>query len=164
MSEEWSKLWDLAKDLEKRIEEEKRKAYIEIKNRFPDIKYKSFGNVVNACLKGRLREDVMFPVEEFKKEIDRLHTQAQEFRRKSEQLLELERKLDNRRQLDPKIDIVPTGHYKKLKDCKIYPLRQQCNYGENSESKWERCEYMKYDNTKNIMDPERWICIAPDES
>ena len=46
--------------------------------------------------------------------------------------------------------------YPKLaadKDC-AFPERKECNYGEGC----ERCEYMKYDNSKSTFDQNRWFC------
>ena len=47
--------------------------------------------------------------------------------------------------------------YPKLNDdknCK-YPERKDCNYGEG----YDRCEYMKYDNSESIFSPTRWKCM-----
>ena len=64
--------------------------------------------------------------------------------------------------LDPAVDPIPAGEYPKLRACLTYPLRLNCNYGENAESRWGRCEYMKYDDSKSIFDPRRWYCAAPE--
>lgn len=46
--------------------------------------------------------------------------------------------------------------YPKLaddEDC-AFPNRDDCNYGKG----YERCPYMKYDNSASIFDPNRWFC------
>ena len=36
-----------------------------------------------------------------------------------------------------------------------HPDRKECNYGDG----YDRCEYMKYNNSKSIFDSTRWECI-----
>ena len=43
--------------------------------------------------------------------------------------------------------------FKKDKEC-AFPKRTDCNYGKG----YERCPYMKYDNSRSILDPNRWSC------
>ncbi len=46
--------------------------------------------------------------------------------------------------------------YPKLttQDKCAYPKREDCNYGEG----YNRCKYMKYNNSKSIFDSTRWEC------
>jgi hypothetical protein len=160
--EDWAELWDKAKAIERRVPVRKREAWQDIARRFPDLRYKTFGNLVVARRKGRLSESVARALEQYEEEIGALTNEAQMCRQKSERLLEEERHADTRRVLDPGVDLIPPGPYPKLRDCKRYPLRRDCNYGESASSRWIRCEFMKYDNTKGPLDPDRWVCTAPD--
>lgn len=99
---------------------------------------------------------------DYQKKIADFENKATDYRRKSEALLEEIQKSDQRKWLNPADDVIPEGKYPKLKDCKTYPLRRSCNYGENVNFKWKRCEYMEFDNSKSINDPNRWICTAPE--
>jgi hypothetical protein len=54
--------------------------------------------------------------------------------------------------------------YPKLnndRNCK-YPERETCNYdvsaNEYSDRKYQRCEYMKYDNNESPFSENRWKC------
>ena len=100
--------------------------------------------------------------ENLKEKFPQLKNEAKRCRRESDSLIELKIKTDDRKILDPRVDEIPSGEYPKLKNCKTYPLREDCNYGENNAAKRERCEYMKYYNSKSIFDPNRWICTAPE--
>ena len=44
--------------------------------------------------------------------------------------------------------------FKEGKEC-AFPKRKDCNYGKD----YNRCPYMKYNNSKSITDPTRWECI-----
>ncbi len=46
--------------------------------------------------------------------------------------------------------------FKKKEEC-AYPDRIDCN-GDAPDIK-TRCPYMKYNNSKSILDPTRWECI-----
>jgi len=47
------------------------------------------------------------------------------------------------------------GDYPKLNESKCkFPNRLDCNSG----CGYERCEFMKYDNSKSIYDSNRWCC------
>jgi len=53
--------------------------------------------------------------------------------------------------------------YPKLKpkeEC-AFPKREICNYSEDG--KIQRCQYMKYNNSKSIFDPTRWECTFKDK-
>jgi len=43
--------------------------------------------------------------------------------------------------------------FKEKEDC-AFPERDDCNFGEG----YDRCSYMKYNNSKSILDPTRWEC------
>ena len=53
--------------------------------------------------------------------------------------------------------------YPKLKSKKecAYPERDKCNWDENPSS--TRCPYMKYNNSKGILDSTRWECTFKKE-
>jgi hypothetical protein len=61
-------------------------------------------------------------------------------------------------------DEIPMGDYPKLKKCTTFPLRQCCNWGSSNGCEWDRCQYMKYDDSRSIYDERRWICTAPEEN
>jgi len=50
--------------------------------------------------------------------------------------------------------------FKNKEDC-AFPERDNCNWDDSPES--TRCLYMKYDNSKSIMDSTRWKCIFKKE-
>jgi len=129
--------------------------------RFPALPQKNFGSLSVARRRGKLSAEVARFVEEFESEISAIINEAKSCHEESARLLEEARKADTRRVLDPSVDTIPPGPYPKLRECKIYPLRRDCNYGENAMSHWNRCGYMKYDNSKSIHDLSRWICTAP---
>ena len=158
-----SELWDRAKALESRAKARKREAWAEIMTRFPALPQKNFGNLSVARRQGRLPAEIARLVEEFESEISVIINEAKACREESKRLLEETRKADTRRVLDPSVDSIPPGPYPKLRECKIYPLRRDCNYGENAESRWNRCDCMKYDQSKSIHDPHSWMCTAPNE-
>jgi len=159
--EEWANLWDRAKELERQVAERKRSARAAIAARFPaEVGKQQFGHLVRALDAGKLPAEVAALVSENQKEIVALEHEARSCRQKSEQLLEELRRADKRRVLDPRVDVIPSGPYKKLRQCLAYPLRQSCNYGENETARWERCEFMKYDESKSPFDPARWQCTS----
>ena len=158
--DQWTSLWNKAKELEALVPVRKREAFVEIYARFPELKYKNFGTLVRANREGRLSNDISVVVDGYEQQINTLVAEARENRQQSEHLLAQRRRADTRKILDPRTDAIPPGQYPKLRECKTYPLRRACNYGENTTSRWERCEYMKYDNSKSIFDPTRWTCTA----
>ncbi len=157
----WIELSDRAKALESRVTIMKRDAWAKIMARFPALTQKSFGNLSLARRRGKLSAEVARAVEEFENEILPLINEAKLCCEESEKLLEEVRKSDTRRTLDPAADTIPPGAYQKLRECKAYPLRHDCNYGNNAVARWSRCEHMKYDQSKSILDPARWMCAAP---
>jgi hypothetical protein len=54
--------------------------------------------------------------------------------------------------------------YPKLRDQQdcAYPERSDCNYDMSTEDstkrKYDRCKYMKYDNSQSPFSSTRWIC------
>jgi hypothetical protein len=92
--------------------------------------------------------------------INELIVEAAACRQESDRLLKERQKADTRPVLNPTTDPIPPGPYPKLRECKIYPLRRNCNFGENQIARWNRCEYMKYNDGKSAFDPARWRCTA----
>jgi len=160
--EEWALLWDRAKQLESQIPVRKREAFAELKKRFPNLKYKHFGALALAGRQGKLTTDVATAVVEYEQAINELIAEAATCRQESDRLLRAQQQADTRPVLNPATDRIPPGPYPKLRECKMYPLRRNCNYGENQTARWNRCEYMKYDNSKSAVDPTRWVCTAPE--
>lgn len=158
--EQWGRLWERAKQLEARVIVRKREAFTEICARFPVTKYKSFGALARARREGRLPENISITIDGYVQEIATLTVEANKCRQESDRLLEEHLRADIRKVLDPRVDSIPPSEYPKLRECKIYPLRRSCNHGENTISRWERCEYMKYDNSKSIFAPNRWVCTS----
>jgi hypothetical protein len=156
-------LWNRAKALESCALILKRDAWGEITTRFPTLTQKNFGSLSVARKRGKLSAEVAQLVEEFESNISVILNKAKSCREESERLLEEAHNADTRRVLDPAIDSIPHGAYPKLRECKVYPLRHTCNYGESAISRWNRCEHMKYDQSKSIHDPKRWMCTAPNE-
>lgn len=156
----WSDYWDQAKDLEKMISDRKRQAYSRLKTSFPEIKQNNYGNLARACREGKLNEALAAAVTEEETTINQLIGEAKFCRQESERLLRELQDAETRPLLDPSIDPIPPSSHPKLKECKAYPLRNSCNYGKNETSRWNRCEYMKYDQNKAYSDRQRWICTA----
>jgi hypothetical protein len=159
--EEWASLWDRAKELERQVAEKKRAARAAIAARFPaEVGKQQFGHLVRALDAGKLQAEIAALVRDHQEEIVTLEHEARSCRQKSDQLLNELRQADKRRLLDPRVDVIPSGPYPKLRQCRAYPLRQSCNYGDNETARWERCEFMKYDESKFPFDPARWRCTA----
>lgn len=159
---QWKILLDRAKTLESNAATSKRAAWKEIVSLFPSLPQKNFGNLSLSRQRGKLPVEIALVVEKYEHKISALTNEAKLCREKSEKLLDDARKADTRNVLNPSIDKIPHGSYPKLRDCKIFPLRGDCNYGENASSRWFRCEHMKYDDGKSITDSTRWICTAMD--
>lgn len=161
---QWALLWDRAKELESQIPSRKRKAYSELCKQFPDQaqRHRNFGALSLAGRRGKLAGDVASAVAESERKINELISEAKKCREESERLLEERRRSDTRKILDATKEPIPPGPFPKLRECKMYSLRHDCNDGETSTSRWNRCEYMKYDNSKSILDPRRWVCTAPE--
>lgn len=160
MKNEWNVLWDRAKDLEKQVSVRKKEAFSKLKATFPSIKQNNFGNLARAGREGKLPNDVAAAVAEYDGPITQMVKDAQYCRHESERLLQQLRDSETRPLLNPAIDPIPSSNHKKLKNCKTYPLRGCCNFGENEQARWERCEYMKHN--KSPSDPYPWHCWAPD--
>lgn len=158
---QWIKLDDRAKALDSRVAIRKREVWAEVLARFPALSQKHFGSLATARQRGKLSFEVAQLVEEVESEISTIINEAKLCREESKRLLEETRKADTRRKIDPSVDTIPPGTFPKLRECKIYPLRHNCNHGENEMLRWDRCAYMKYDNSKSIHDLSRWKCTAP---
>jgi hypothetical protein len=154
-------LWTKAKEIERKLPIRKREAFAELKRRFPQAKYQNFGSLAVAARNGRLQSEVAQAVAEYVKEFEGLEAEARRCRDESDRLYKEKAAADTRKVLDPAVDPIPAGEHPKLRACLTYPLRLSCNYGENAEARWGRCEYMRYDDSKSIMDPTRWYCSAP---
>jgi hypothetical protein len=161
VSEDAEQLWTKAKEIEAQLPIRKREAFAELKRRFPQMKYLKFGSLAIAARQGRLDVELASAVAQYVTEFEALESEARRCRLESDRLYNDQAASDKRKWLDPAVDPIPAGEYPKLRVCLTYPLRQNCNYGENTESRWGRCEYMKYDDSKSIQDPARWFCAAP---
>ena len=158
------RLWDKAKEIEQSLPQKRQLVYEYILKLDPSIKYKNFGGLQTGLKHNKLPAEIAKVFQESVDEIEALKNQAKYYREESDRLIQEKLKNDTRKKLDPKIDSIPPGEYPKLADCSIYPLRHSCNFGENENSKWERCEYMKYDNAKGIFDSSRWECTYNEDS
>jgi hypothetical protein len=49
--------------------------------------------------------------------------------------------------------------FKPKEEC-AFPDRKDCNYGDG----YDRCPYMKYDNSQSIFSSTRWKCIFKKEN
>ncbi len=154
--------WIQAKEESKRILKElpmlRKNLFNKCKEKYPQIKYKNYSGIVLGFKHNKLESNIK---EFISKDIDYINERKEEAENLSElskNMLRDEISKDRRKKLDPKIDIIPSDIYPKLNDCTIYELRRSCNFGENENSKWDRCEYMKYDQDKSINDKDRWYC------
>ncbi len=159
-TEEQYRLWERALELEKEITVRKREAFSKLKAAFPSIKQNNFGNLTRAGREGRLPSAVAKAVAEYDGPISQMVDEAKNCRQTIEWQRKRERESETRPLLNPAVDPIPQGTFKKLKDCKTYPLRRCCNYGGNEQARWDRCEFMKY--SKLPLDPQPWHCTAPD--
>ncbi|MNF89985.1 hypothetical protein D3C84_725350 [compost metagenome] len=157
MSEnEWSVLWDRAKDLEKQVSVKKKEAFSKLKATFPSIKQNNFYNLARAGREGKLPNDVAAAVAEYEGPIAQMIKDANYHRQESKRLVQQKIESETRPLLNPAIDPIPPGPHQKLKNCKAFPLRQCCNHGENEQARWKRCDYMKFSETRG------WQCTAPE--
>jgi hypothetical protein len=154
-------LWSRAREIESQLPIQKREAFAELKCRFPQIQYGSFGRLAQGFRQGRLDANLASVVASYVTKLDELEAEARQCRIDGDRLRDEALAADKRKRLDPAVDPIPAGEYPKLRACRVYPLRQSCNYGENAKAKWDRCEFMKYDNSRSILDPARWYCAAP---
>lgn len=154
-----SELWDQAKNIEKLLPIKRQEIYDKIKKKYPLITYKNFVSLNSAFLHNKLTNEIREDIVNDIKNLEELKAKAKYCREESDRLIQERLSKDTRTFLDPKTQPIPADDiYQKLANCTIYPLRQSCNNGENKDFKWERCEYMKYDNSKSIFDGTRWIC------
>lgn len=155
-------LWEDAKRIEAQLPTRKAAAFESLKRQFPETTYKRFGSFAIAVRQGKLDGELARVVNEFVKEFESLEQEALRCRAESDRLYKEAAEADTRKWLDPAVDPIPPGPYSKLRECRTYPLRRSCNYGENTEARWDRCEFMRYDDSKSILDPRRWYCAAPE--
>lgn len=154
-------LWNEAKKIEEEVKQKKRDVFKQIKDEYPTLKFRAYGYLNTAFKESKLDSEMAVRIGAFIAGIDALEARAKWCRAESDRLIALKMSMDTRKVLDPQIDIVPNGEYPKIKECKAYPLRQSCNHGEDSVSKWSRCEYMQYDNSQHYLSSTRWICCEP---
>ena len=147
-------LWRKAKENEKLVVSLKKQNHSELCELYHVIKEKHFSYLKKACIRGKYSDEIKAEVGKRVEKIKKLEDEAKESRVKSDKLYEEMRAADTRIHLDPVKDHIPAGEHRKLKQCKKYPKREGCNYGENSEAKWDRCEFMKH---KDGLNP-RWVC------
>ncbi|PKH31494.1 hypothetical protein [Shewanella sp. ALD9] len=154
-------LWDEARKTEEEVKQKKKDIFKQIKDEYPTIKFRAYGSLNTAFKTSKLDSEIAMKIEGFIADIDAKEARAKWCRAESGRLRALKELMDTRKVLDPKIDIVPNGEYPKIKVCKAYPLRQSCNHGEDSVSKWSRCEYMQYDDSQHYLSSSRWMCCEP---
>ncbi len=139
----------------------RKKTLISCKDKFPDLKYKTYSGLCSGIKANNVdKKIIMFT----KKNIDYINQKKEEIVSLQEEVVvildEISKEYRKRvTKLDPLIDIIPKDTYPKFSDCDIYPKRQSCNHGSTENSDWDRCEFMKYDNSKSIYDSNRWECI-----
>lgn len=154
-------LYRRAKDIEEKLPEERKAVYEKCLSKFPDIKYKNFTGLKNGYNAKKLDKEIMEYLENDMLKISKLVEEAKELRLQSDELYSQiynENNSQPKLMLDPMVDEIPQDKYPKLSNCSIYPLRKSCNFGSNETHEWERCQYMKYDNSKSIFDSNRWYC------
>lgn len=153
--DEWSALWERAKHLERILPRERKRAFTNLKSKYPELPYKTWAGVSRAIAAGTLRPPISADANNLDNNIKALAVEALQARRESERLLAAKLAADKRPWLDPTVHRIPPGPYSKLRNCTQYPLRASCNYGENAEARWNRCEYMQ-----NAGGVGRWHCTA----
>jgi hypothetical protein len=160
----WYVLYKQATDIEGSMTERRSKVFEKCKKKYPDIKYKNYAGLRSGIRYKKLNIEIIDYINDDIEYLLSLAEEAKQLRKESDELLAQKHNNENpvvykpRKVLDPKIDKIPKDDYSKLYDCNIYPLRNSCNFGENESSTWERCEYMKYDNSQSISSSSRWQC------
>jgi hypothetical protein len=154
--EEWCILWDRAKSLERTLPERRKEALSALKAKHPNLPYKNWSGVSRAIDAGKLPPHVLDDAAPVDARLRALAEEAATARRRSDQLLAEKHAAEKRPLLNPDVDAIPPGVYPKLADCTEYPLRRDCNYGENATARWDRCGYMVYGGIPGV-----WKCGAP---
>lgn len=154
-------LFDEAQRITESLPQLRRDALERLKAEFPALKYKTWSGLQSGERHGKVGASVVAKYQAEQEKFAALERQAWNAKREAERLRDLRLSLDRRVWLDPKADVIPAGEHPKIRDCTQYPLRKSCNFGENAEARWPRCEFMQYDNSQSIFSPSRWICTAP---
>jgi len=155
-------LYNRALSIKENLPKERKIIYENFMTKHSSFDFKNFTSLGSAYRFNKLPLNIHSSLKPAMERLENLKKEEMTCREESFKLLEIIQAKDTRKILNPKLDGVPANDYPKLKNCNEYPLRKSCNHGENKVSKWERCEYMKYDNSKSIFNDERWICIAKD--
>ena len=160
----WYGLYRRAKDIEESMTERRREVFEKCLKKYPNIKYKNYGGLRQGIKYKKLDDKIIEYIKPDIQQLLSLEEEANKLRNKSDELLAEKYVVENsyrnkpRKVLSPKVDKIPKDKYLKLRECDIYPLRNSCDFGENELSTWERCEYMKYDNSQSITSSNRWQC------
>lgn len=147
------KLHDTCKNLEKRFAERRKTFIKEVKELHSEITQKQLYHLYNACIKGKYSDSIRSSVIAVWEETEAIKAESLELKRESDKLYQQGYDLESRKWLDPLVYIIPADEYPKLKDCSNYPKRKSCNYGDNETNRWDRCEFMKFQEGK-------WKCCA----
>jgi hypothetical protein len=156
--EEWFVLWERAKQLEHILPRERKDALALLRLKHPDLAYKTWPGVARAFEAGALPTRVAQDAASAYLRIKALAEEARNARKKSERLLAEKQATDERPWLSGTDEPIPPGPYPKLAECTEYPLRRDCNYGENETERWRRCSFMQRDATSGT-----WKCGAPSQ-
>jgi len=149
-----------AEDITKELGILRKKVFANCKEKFPELKYKTFTGLSSGLRANNLDKKV---VDYIRKDINYINEKKEEIIFLKEKAIKIidTISIEYRKRvtkLNPLTDTIPKGEYPKLMNCEIYPKRQSCNHGETENTDWDRCEYMKYDNSKSIYDSDRWQC------
>jgi len=158
--EDYQQHLDRVEDIKKELVILRNKTLINCKEKFPDLKYKTFTGLSSGLRANNLDKEV---VEFLKKDLDYINEKKEEIIFLQERVVKIIDAISKEyrkrvSKLNPLTDTIPKDEYPKLKNCEIYPKRQSCNHGKTENTDWDRCEYMKYDNSKSIYDSNRWQC------
>ncbi len=148
----------LRKDL---IPKSKRELLVELHRYYPEQVTQEDYRAVAKCVRdGKYTGQCANIARQGVERIEGLLARAEEAELEAERLRPPPPPPDTRPYLDP-ADEIPPGPYKKFRDCAEFPLRRNCDYGENATHRWFRCRYMEFNRTKTIADVDRWQCTAP---
>jgi len=154
----WFSLYQSAQRIEERLPEKRKEVYEKCIEKFPKIKYKNFTGLLTGIRHNKLEKKIVDFLADDIERIEVMKKEAKDHRKRSEELLAEIHDNTGKNKLNPNVDVIPVGEYRKLDDCKVYSLRKSCNHGSDDESFWDRCEHMTYDNSKSISDSKRWLC------
>ena len=163
MLDDWTIPYLKGKSIEEQLPEMRSEVFEKCKAKYPYIKYKNYGGLRQGVKYKKLDDEIIDYVQDDINKLISLDEEAKELIEKSNKLLSEKQNIESinnklKRTLNPKTDEIPKDIYPKLSNCNIYPLRHSCNFGSNEISSWERCEYMKYDNSVSSLSSNRWQC------